>query len=102
MTRKLEQLIVRQRGEKYWEWLDSQQHSRSHAEELPNGMEFDVEVRLSPLAAIQVFIGVYNKSGEMVFEEYNKRAVAESMSEALLSGVERAKGLAAAMAHRKS
>lgn len=93
---------MRQRGEKYWEWIDSQQHSRCHAEELSNGMEFDVEVRLSPMGAIQVFLGLYHKTGEAIIEEYEKCSGAESLSEALLNGVDRARGLAVAMSHRKS
>lgn len=88
---------MRKRGEKYWEWIDSQQHSRCHAEELSNGTEFDVEVRLSTMGAIQVFIGLYKKDGEAIIEEYEKRSNAESLSEALLSGVDRARGLATAL-----
>jgi len=88
---------MRQRGEKYWEWVDAQQHSRSHAEELSNGKEIDVGVRLSTTGAIQVFIGVYDRSGEAVFEEYIRHSTADSLSEALLAGVERARWLASSL-----
>ena len=88
---------MRQRGEKYWEWVDSQLHSRCHAEELANGKEIDVEVRLNPTGALQVFIGVYDTTGQAIFEEYNKKSDADSLSEALLTGVERARWLATSL-----
>jgi hypothetical protein len=93
---------MRQRGEKYWEWVDAHQHNRSHAEELPNGKEIDVGVRLSSSGAIQMFIGVYDRSGEAIFEEYVRKADADSLSDALLTGVERARWLASSLPRASS
>ena len=93
---------MRQRGEKYWEWVDTHQHSRCHAEELPDGKEIDVGVRMASSGAIQVFIGVYDRSGEAIFEEYNQKTDADSISDALLKGVERARWLASSLARASS
>ena len=38
---------MRIREETYWDWADSQLHSRSHDEELSDGTSIDVQVRLS-------------------------------------------------------
>ena len=85
---------MRNRGDKYWAWVDSKLHTRCHDQELANGTKIDVQVRLSPTGVIQVFIGVYAKSGMMLFEEYRDGCDAKTITQALLWGMGRARSLA--------
>ena len=85
---------MRIREETYWEWADSQLHSRSHDEELSDGTSIDVQVRLSRTGATQMFLGVYGRRGKALFEEYYPSCPGETMSRALVHGVNRARALA--------
>ncbi|KIU54393.1 MULTISPECIES: hypothetical protein [Pseudomonas] len=85
---------MRIREETYWAWADSQLHSRSHDEELSDGTSIDVQVRLSRTGATQMFLGVYGRRGKALFEEYYPSCPGETMSRALVRGVDRARALA--------
>lgn len=85
---------MRIREETYWRWADAQLHSRSHDEELSDGTCIDVQVRLSRLGATQLFLGLYAKGGRAVMEEYHAARPGETMTRALVWGVERARALA--------
>ena len=85
---------MRIREETYWAWTDSQLHSRSHDEELSDGTSIDVQVRLSRTGATQMFLGVYGRRGKALFEEYYPSCPGETMSRALVRGVDRARALA--------
>jgi len=85
---------MRIREETYWAWADSQLHSRSHDEELSDGTSIDVQVRLSRIGATQMFLGVYGRRGKALFEEYYPSCPGETMSRALVRGVDRARALA--------
>lgn len=85
---------MRIREETYWAWADSQLHSRSHDEELSDGTSIDVQVRLSRTGATQMFLGVYGRRGKALFEEYYPSCPGETMSRALMRGVDRARALA--------
>lgn len=85
---------MRIREETYWDWADSQLHSRSHDEELSDGTSIDVQVRLSRTGATQMFLGVYGRRGKALFEEYYPSCPGETMSRALVRGVDRARALA--------
>jgi len=85
---------MRIREETYWKWADSQLHSRSHDEELSDGTSIDVQVRLSRTGATQMFLGVYGRRGKALFEEYYPSCPGETMSRALVRGVDRARALA--------
>lgn len=85
---------MRIREETYWAWADSQLHSRSHDEELSDGTSIDVQVRLSRTGATQMFLGVYWRRGKALFEEYYPSCPGETMSRALVRGVDRARALA--------
>jgi hypothetical protein len=85
---------MRIREETYWQWADAQLHSRSHEEALSDGTHFDVQVRLSRLGATQLFLGLYARDGQALLEEYYPARPGESMTRALVWGVDRARALA--------
>ncbi|PWB30450.1 hypothetical protein DCO48_20525 [Pseudomonas sp. SDI] len=85
---------MRIREETYWEWADSQLHSRSHDEQLCDGTSIDVQVRLSRTGATQLFLGLYARQGKALLEEYYPTRPGETMSRALVWGVDRARALA--------
>ncbi|MCS5517137.1 hypothetical protein NWF32_26050 [Pseudomonas qingdaonensis] len=85
---------MRIREETYWAWADSQLHSRSHDEELSDGTSIDVQVRLSRTGGHADVPGVYGRRGKALFEEYYPSCPGETMSRALVRGVDRARALA--------
>lgn len=85
---------MRIREETYWQWADAQLHSRSHDEELSDGTSFDVQVRLSRVGATQLFLGLYARGGKALLEEYYPSRPGETMTRALVWGVDRARALA--------
>ena len=87
-------MLMRVREETYWQWADAQLHSRSHDEALSDGTTLDVQVRLSRLGATQLFLGIYAGNGRALLEEYDPARPGETMTRALVWGVERARALA--------
>ncbi|MGE8468899.1 hypothetical protein [Pseudomonas putida] len=87
-------MLMRVREGTYWQWADAQLHSRSHDEALSDGTTLDVQVRLSRLGATQLFLGVYAGNGRALLEEYYPTRPGETMTRALVWGVERARALA--------
>jgi len=85
---------MRTRGSAYWEWADPTLHCRTHDEELSNGASIDVQVRLSRTGAVQLFIGVYATSSEVLYEEGIDCRGGESMTRALAWGVGKARHIA--------
>ncbi|CAG8863743.1 hypothetical protein PS627_00681 [Pseudomonas fluorescens] len=85
---------MRIREETYWRWADAQLHSRCHDEELCDGTSIDVQVRLSRVGATQLFLGLYARKGAALVEEYYPTRPGESMTRALVWGVDRARALA--------
>ncbi|KAF1305294.1 hypothetical protein BLX42_25810 [Pseudomonas sp. SG-MS2] len=85
---------MRVREEAYWQWADAQLHCRSHDEALSDGTTIDVQVRLSRLGATQLFLGLYGQDGKALLEEYYPARPGETMTRALVWGVERARALA--------
>ncbi|MGH8437526.1 MAG: hypothetical protein ACRERW_00405 [Pseudomonas sp.] len=77
----------------YWRWADAQLHSRSHDEQLSDGTSIDVQVRLSRTGATQLFIGVYARHGKAMVEEYYDNRPGETMTRAMVWGVDRARAL---------
>ncbi|MNJ53051.1 hypothetical protein D3C77_484250 [compost metagenome] len=84
---------MRDRGDKYRTWADCKHQSHSHEEELDNGTEIDIQVRLSPMLVTQVLIGVYAKGGRRLFEKIHDGSGA-TLAHALRWGVGRARVLA--------
>ncbi|MBC3409757.1 hypothetical protein HU720_00360 [Pseudomonas sp. SWRI51] len=85
---------MRIREETYWQWADAHLHSRCHDEELSDGTSIDVQVRLSRLGATQLFLGIYARGGGALLEEYYPTRPGETMTRALVWGVNRARALA--------
>lgn len=79
------------RGEIFWQWADPSVHHRTHVEILENGVAIDVQARLSRTGATQLFIGIYAKHGQRLFEEAFLKRPGETMTTALLWGVGRAR-----------
>ncbi|MBF8758273.1 hypothetical protein [Pseudomonas guariconensis] len=85
---------MRVREQTYWEWADAHLHSRCHDEVLSDGTVLDIQVRLSRLGDTQLFLGLYAGSGKALLEEYYPARPGETMTRALVWGVERARALA--------
>lgn len=85
---------MRIREETYWQWADAQLHSRCHDEALSDGTTLDVQVGLSRLGATQLFLGLYAQDGKALLEEYYPARPGETMTRALVWGVDRARALA--------
>ncbi|MBF8675331.1 hypothetical protein IRZ53_19505 [Pseudomonas fulva] len=85
---------MRVRDETYWQWADAHLHSRCHDEALSDGTTLDVQVRLSRQGATQLFLGLYARDGQSLVEEYYPARPGETMTRALVWGVERARALA--------
>ena len=85
---------MRIREETYWQWADAQLHSRCHDEELSDGTSIDVQVRLSRVGATQLFLGLYARDGKALLGEYYPSRPGETMTRALVWGVDRARALA--------
>ncbi|NIE75101.1 hypothetical protein F3J44_01450 [Pantoea sp. Tr-811] len=85
---------MRIRDETYWQWADAQLHCRTHNEALSDGTTIDVQVRLSRLGATQLFLGLYRQDGQALLEEYYPARPGETMTRALVWGVDRARALA--------
>lgn len=87
---------MRVREDVYWQWADANLHSRCHDEALSDGISFEVQVRLSRLGATQLFLGLYSSEGRAIHEEYHRQRPGESMTRAMVWGVNRARALATA------
>ncbi|WP_144172815.1 hypothetical protein [Pseudomonas sp. Kh13] len=87
-------MLMRVREETYWQWADAHLHSRCHDEALSDGTTLDVQVRLSRLGATQLFLGLYAKDGRALLEEYYPARPGETMTRALVWGVDRARAMA--------
>ena len=85
---------MRVREETYWEWADASLHARCHDEVLSDGTTFNVQVRLSQEGVTQLFLGVYAREGTALVEEYYPTRSGETMTRALVWGVERARAMA--------
>lgn len=78
------------RGKRYWDWAGPNHHCRIHEQRLANGWLIDIQVRLSSERTTQLFIGVYEQQGAMLFEEAYFSRPSETMTQALDWGVRRA------------
>lgn len=52
---------MRNRGKIYWEWANSELHSRNYDERLPCGTLINIQARLSLENVTQLFLGIYGK-----------------------------------------
>ncbi|WP_240349645.1 hypothetical protein [Pseudomonas putida] len=85
---------MRIRRDVFWGWADPVLYHRTHDETLDDGTTMDIQVRLSRTGDTQMFIGVYAGTGMAPHEEAFDTRPGESMTRALVWGVERARCLA--------
>ncbi|USS54204.1 hypothetical protein [Pseudomonas kermanshahensis] len=82
------------RGSIYWRWADPALHSRCHEETYADGVNIDVQVRLSGEGVTQLFIGVYAPAGMPLLEEAYDSLPHQTMTQALDWGIGRARASA--------
>ena len=82
---------MKNRGQVYWEWTNPAFHVRSITERMPDGTSLDVQARMSVFWETQLFIGVYDIEGEMLFEEAFDCRSRETITQALEWGLNRAR-----------
>ena len=85
---------MRIRGDAFWNWADPTLHHRTHDETLGDGTTIDVQVRLSRTGDTQMLIGVYARSGMVLYEEAVDSRPGKSMTRALAWEVGRARRIA--------
>jgi hypothetical protein len=81
----------KQRQAVFWEWADCRLHSRCVDTVTCDGTQLDIQVRTSRQGVVQLFIGIYTKTGAMVIEEYHPDRHEQSMTLALKWGEDRAR-----------
>lgn len=89
---------LKQRQAVFWQWADCRLHNRCVDDVTCDGSQLDIQVRMSRQGVVQLFIGIYSKTGSMVIEEYYPERSDESMTLALKWGEDRARTLSTPMA----
>lgn len=84
---------MRRRGTQYWLWSNSQLHSRSHDEVLPDGTQIDVQARFNREHETQLFVGLYARDGAPLAEEFYDREGHPTLAKALEWGCTRAQAI---------
>ncbi|WP_456016616.1 hypothetical protein [Pseudomonas fluorescens] len=79
---------MRTRGQIYWNWADPELHCRNHDERLPSGILLNIQVRLSKTNQTQLFVGIYGQTGMMIFEDGFLDRPGQTMSQALVWGLD--------------
>nr|WP_095064602.1 hypothetical protein [Pseudomonas sp. Irchel s3f19] len=85
---------MRYRGEVFWAWADLGLKHHSHEELLSDGAYLDVQVRLSRCGDTQLFIGIYEPSGLVRFEEAYHTRPNQTLTRAMVWGAGRGRELA--------
>lgn len=88
----------KQRHAVYWQWADCQLHNRCVEAVTANGLQLDIQARMSRQGVVQLFIGIYSKSGSMLIEEYYPGGIEDTLNRALKWGEQRARALSAPIA----
>ena len=83
--------MMRFRGAKFWLWTNRRLSLHTHEEVLSNGVQVDVQARVSIEGVPQVFVGIYDKNGWAICEECYDRHVDEHYCAALKWGAQRAR-----------
>lgn len=91
---------MRNRGEVFQGWANPAIHTRSVDERQLDGTLLNVQVRMSLLGRIELFIGVYDATGKMLHEDKPDSWPGETMANALARGLNRAR-LKAPMANHE-
>lgn len=82
---------MRRRGANYWLWINSRLPMHSHDETLSNGLQIEVQARISQSGERQVFIGVYTQEGRAIREEFHDRGTEAPCEVVLMWGSQRAR-----------
>lgn len=82
---------MRMRGSCYYKWANSQLPNFSHVEDYGADTHIDVVVRSSRQGITQLFLGIYNGNGVMLFEQYLDALPERTTTQALQWGIERAR-----------
>lgn len=86
---------MRHRGAKFWLWTNTRLPLHVHDEVLGDGVQIEVQARVSLEGVTQVFIGVYGTDGWAICEEFHDRRIGEHHCIALKWGAHRARELVA-------
>ncbi|MCS3837293.1 hypothetical protein HNR03_001891 [Pseudomonas sp. JAI111] len=86
---------MRRRGAQFWLWTNTRLPLHTHEEVLSDGVQVEVQARVSHTGVTQVFIGIYADSGWAICEEFHDRCVGEFYCTALKWGARRARELVA-------
>jgi hypothetical protein len=58
--------------------------ARTHDEQLDDGTEIDVQVRISRTGGVQMFLGVYRQEGKVLAEEVYENLPGQTVARALV------------------
>lgn len=84
---------MRHRGAKFWLWLNRRLPVKTFEDVLPDGRQIEVQARITQEGMTQVFIGIYDAKGVVVFEEFDDRGIREPLVSALNWGTLRARAI---------
>ncbi|MBH3451991.1 hypothetical protein I5S84_24520 [Pseudomonas putida] len=83
---------MRNRGKVYWEWANPEMYFRNYDERLTCGTLINIQARLSPENATQLFLGIYGEKGVLLLEELHPNCCGQKPSVAIAWAIERAHG----------
>lgn len=84
---------MRMRGGAYYRWADCRLPNISHAEEYGGDRLIDVVGRIARTGETQIFLGIYDTTGSLIFEEYSESLPGQNVSQGIAWGIRRAKAL---------
>ena len=61
---------MRRRGAQFWLWTNTRLPLHTHEEVLSNGVQVEVQARISVEGVTQVFMGIYADDGWAICEEF--------------------------------
>lgn len=82
---------MRHRGAKYWLWLNNRLPVKTFEDSLNDGRQIEVQARITQEGMTQVFIGIYDGRGVVVYEDVQERSFREPLASALKWGARRAR-----------
>lgn len=89
---------MRHRGSCFRSWSNNLLPTTLHTEELDDGMQIEIQARLSRTGGTQLFIGVYDVDGIRICEEAYQALPGQNVSRALVMGTQRARAIATGQA----
>lgn len=85
---------MKNRGPTFWSWSDAQLQTKTFEEQLDDGIEIDVQSRISRTGGTQMFLGVYADDGRIITEEVYDNLPGQTTARAIVSGTQRARAVA--------